>query len=89
MNAPASDRTGPQPVLIPAGTRITCENGHRVCTTAVDLHVNEVVVVEMFTAWQIAAPQPGDMFPRCGICGGAAHRENRDGVTLHTPDGWR
>jgi hypothetical protein len=29
------------------------------------------------------------MFPRCGICGGAAHRESRDGVSLHTPEGWR
>lgn len=55
------------------------------CTSAVDLRVNELLAVEMFTAWQIAAPRAGDMFPRCGICGGAAHRESRDGVGLHTP----
>jgi len=79
----------PQPILIPAGTIITCENGRRVCTTAVDLHVNALLTAEMFTAWEIAAPRAGDMFPRCGVCGAAAHRESRDGVTLHTPDGWR
>jgi hypothetical protein len=91
MNRASSARVVPlpQPVLIPAGTLITCEKGHRVCTTAVDLHVNELLAVEMFTNWQIAAPRAGDMFPRCGICGGAAHRESRDGVTLHTPEGWR
>jgi hypothetical protein len=38
----------------------------------------------MFTAWQIAAPGAGDMFPRCGICGGAADREGRDGVSPTT-----
>jgi hypothetical protein len=60
----------PQPVLIPAGTPITCEKGHRVCTTAVDLHVNELLAVEMFTNWQIAAPRAGNMFPRLvGLCG--------------------
>jgi hypothetical protein len=82
-------RANRQPVLIPAGTPITSEKGHRVCTTAVDLQVNELLAVEMFTNWQIAAPRAGDMFPRCGICGAAAHRESRDGVTLHTPEGWR
>jgi hypothetical protein len=87
--ATASKRAHRQPVLIPAGTPITCENGHRVCTAAVDLHVNELLAVEMFGAWQIAAPRGGDMFPRCGVCGAAAHRESRDGVTLHTPEGWR
>jgi len=87
--ATALNRAARQPVLIPAGSLITCAKGHRVCTTAVDLHVNELLAVEMFTSWQIAAPRAGDMFPRCGICGGAAHRESRDGVTLHTPHGWR
>ena len=51
--------------------------------------VNELLAVEMFTGWQIAAPRAGGMFPRCGMCGGAAHRETRDGVTLRTPEGWR
>jgi hypothetical protein len=48
--ATASSRANRQPVLIPAGTPITCEKGHRVCRTAVDLHVNELLAVEMFTA---------------------------------------
>jgi hypothetical protein len=87
--ATASNRAHRQPVLIQAGTPITCEKGHWVCTTAVDLHVNELLAVEMFGGWQIAAPRAGDMFPRCGVCGAAAHRESRDGVTLHTPEGWR
>ena len=78
-----------QPTLIPAGTPITCENGHIVCVTASELRVNELLAVEMFTSWQIAPPRAGDMFPRCGSCGGAGHRETRDGVSLHTPDGWR
>ena len=43
-------RFAPQPILIPAGTIITCENGRRVCTTAVDLHVNALLTVEMLTA---------------------------------------
>ena len=51
---------------------ITRERGHRVCATAVDLRVNELLAVEMFTAWQIAAPRAGGMFLRCGICGGVA-----------------
>jgi hypothetical protein len=89
MSLARAVRPAPQPVLIPAVTPITCERGHRVCTTAVDLRVNELLAVEMFTAWQIAAPRAGDMLPRCGICGGAAHRERPDGVSLHTPDGWR
>lgn len=85
--ATASNRAHRQPVLIKAGTPITCENGHRVCTAAVDLHVNELLAVEMFWGWQIAAPRAGDMFPRCGVfCG---NRESRDGVTLDTPKGWR
>ena len=85
----AFKRSGAQPILIPAGTPITCENGHVVCVTASELRVNELLAVEMFTSWQIAPPGAGDMFPRCGSCGGAAHRETRDGVSLHTPDGWR
>jgi hypothetical protein len=85
----AVKRSTIQPTLIPAGTPITCENGHVVCVTASELRVNELLAVEMFTSWQIAPPRAGDMFPRCGICGGAAHRETRDGVSLHTPDGWR
>ena len=89
MKSAAAPRQAMQPVLIPAGTPITCESGHCVCVTAVDLLTNELLAVEMFTSWQIAPPRAGDVFARCGVCGGAAHRENRDGVTLHTPDGWR
>jgi hypothetical protein len=89
MSPARAKRLAPQPVLIPTGTLITCERGHRVCTAAVDLRVNELLAVEMFTGWQIAAPRAGDMFPRCGICDGAAHRESRDGVSLHTLGGWR
>ena len=82
-------RLSAQPILIPVATPITCESGHVVCVTASELRVNELLAVEMFTSWQIAPPSAGDMFPRCGICGGPAHRETRDGVSLHTPDGWR
>ena len=87
--ATRAPRPAPQPVLIAAGTPITCENGHTVCVTARDLHANEPLAVEMFTRWQSAAPRVGDMFPPCGVCGAAAHREGRDGVELHTPEGWR
>ena len=72
MSPAKAERPAPQPVLIPVGTLITCQRGHRICTTAVDLRVNDLLTIEMFTAWQIAAPCAGDMFPRCGICGGAA-----------------
>ncbi len=88
-SAATTSRHAAQPVLIPAGTPITCEEGHTVCVTATDLLVNDLLAAEMFTSWQIAPPRGGDMFPRCGICGRVAHREGRDGVTLHTPDGWR
>jgi hypothetical protein len=64
----ALKRSSAQPILIPAGTPITCENGHVVCVTASELRVNELLAVEMFTSWQIA-PRAGDMFPRCGSCG--------------------
>jgi hypothetical protein len=82
-------RAALQPVLIPAGTSITCELGHAVCLTASDIHANEPLAVEMFTRWQSATPHAGDTFPPCSICGGAAHRESPGGVELHTPEGWR
>ena len=81
----ALKRSSAQPILIPAGTPITCENGLVACVTASELRVNELLAVEMFTCWQIGPPRPGDMFPRCGVCGEAAHRESRDGLELHTP----
>ena len=77
-----------QPVLIPAGTSITCELGHVVCVTASDVHANEPLAVEMFTRWRRAAPQAGDAFPRCSVCQGPAHREGREGAELHTAEGW-
>ena len=89
MKSATAPRHAAQPVLIPAGIPITCENGHCVCVTAVDLLVNDLLAVEMFTGWQIAPPRAGDVFPSCGICGAAVHREDRGGVSLHTPDGWR
>ena len=46
-----------QPVLIPARTPISCKLGHRVCRAAVDLRVNVLLAVEIFTGWQIAAPR--------------------------------
>ena len=78
-----------EPVVIAAGTPITCERGHTVCLTAVDYHANDALAVEMFTRWQTDPPRVGDMFPRCPICEAAAHREARDGPELHTPEGWR
>jgi len=78
-----------QPVLIAAGTTITCELGHAICVTASDLHVNEPLSVEMFTRWRSVAPRPGDTFPSCSICGAAAHKEGANGVELHTAEGWR
>jgi hypothetical protein len=59
----ALKRSTIQPTLIPAGTPITCENGHVVCVTVSELRVNELLAVEMFTSWQIAPPRAGDMFP--------------------------
>jgi hypothetical protein len=78
-----------QPVVIAAGTPITCELGHTICVTARDWRANEPLAAELFTHWQTAAPRAGDMFPRCSVCGAVAHREVPDGVELHTPDGWR
>src|SRR5688572_10228703 len=46
-----------QPTLIPAGTPITCENGHVVCVTVSELRVNELLAVEMFRSWQRRALQ--------------------------------
>jgi hypothetical protein len=77
-----------QPVLIAAGTPITCELGHVVCVTASDLHANEPLTAELFTRWRRAPPQAGDAFPRCSVCQGPAHREGPDGVELHTAEGW-
>ena len=88
---PALDpaRTSLKPIIIAAGTQITCELGHTVCVTASDLHSTEPLVVDMFARWQGATPKVGAVFPACSICGGAAHREGPDGVELHAPEGWR
>jgi hypothetical protein len=82
-------RSSPQRVLIAAGTPITCELGHAVCVTALDLRANEQLAAEKFARWRHGAPPVGEAFPPCSICGGAAHREGPDGVELHTPEGWR
>jgi len=79
----------PQPVVIAAGTPITCELGHTICVAATDYRANEPLAVEMFTRWQTDPPRGGDMFPRCHVCGAAAYREGRDGPELHTTEGWR
>ena len=78
-----------QPVVIAAGTPITCELGHTICVTAMDCRTNAPFAAEMFTNWQTAVPHAGDMFPRCSVCGAVAHREVPEGVELHTPAGWR
>jgi hypothetical protein len=87
--AARAHRLAPQPVVIAAGTPITCELGHSVGVAATDLRANEPLAVEMFVHWQTAPPRAGDMFPRCGICGAPAHREGEEGLELHTPEGWR
>lgn len=76
-------------VLIPAGTPITCDLGHIVAVAAVDLYVNHELAVEDFVWRNAKAPRAGDLFPACGVCGAAAHRETRAGAQLHTPEGWR
>ena len=80
----ALKRSTIQPTLIPAGTPITCENGHVVCVTASELRVNELLAVEMFTSWQIAPPRTGDMFPRCGSCVEAQRTGRRATVLVCT-----
>src|SRR5262245_58063834 len=90
MSAAAGISTaGPLPVVIAAGTPITCELGHIICVAAMDCHANEPLAVEMFTRWQGSAPEVVQKFPVCHVCEGAAHRQGPDGVELHTPQGWQ
>jgi hypothetical protein len=78
-----------RPVVVPAATQVTCDLGHVVCVTARAIRAGEPLALEMFTQWQSGAPRIGEEFPRCKVCGGAAHRQNADEVELHTPEGWR
>jgi len=84
-----SETHGSPPVVIAAGTPITCEFRDTICVAAVDCCADQPVAVGMFTRWQGSAPRVGDAFPRCRVCEGSAFREGRGGVELHTPEIWQ
>ena len=77
-----------QPVLIAAGTPITCGHGHIVAVVAHDLHVNQELATDDLLWRNAKPPRAGDLFPSCAVCGAPAHRESPLGAQLSAPDGW-
>lgn len=53
-----------------AGERVTCANGHHICTVARDIKPGEVQRRDDFKDWQQPEPLMGTMLPiKCDICG--------------------
>lgn len=83
--------------ILPGGTTVTCENGHRICSTISPIQPGDTANSENLTAFERTEyiPQRGDTGEvcRCSRCGGlwVATLQNRDGQyvhALHTDRGW-
>ena len=72
---------------LPAGTQITCENGHLICEVAVPLRVDTTPDAAEFTNWQIPPLARGDYVPECH-CGALWYSQTFVSLQIHTPDGW-
>lgn len=69
------------------GERVTCENGHYICTIAEDVYGAELKAED----WQQPEPEP-DSRPVCNVCGAKWwHYEKGDlwGQFLHIDGEWR
>ena len=57
-------------IFAKAGDLVTCENGHPICTVAVDLNTQAKMTSAQFKDWQIDIDtSPGVAMPSCPICG--------------------
>lgn len=67
------------------GERITCENGHHICTVAHTINKGQAQRDDDFEDWQ--QPEPAmDTFPKCDKCGGKFFAGS--GI-FHFVGGWR
>lgn len=72
---------------LPAGTPVTCTNGHQVCVTAVELRSGQSgPEAGHFTDWQIPAPRSGGLIEPCHC--GAPFIWSGLGGGIHTTGGW-
>lgn len=52
-----------------SGERVTCENGHHICTFLETVAAGQREVADCLTDWQQAEPMIGEYIPNCHQCG--------------------
>lgn len=53
-----------------AGEKVTCENGHHICTVGRDVEAGGVQKPEDFVDWKHPEPELAATFPiKCTVCG--------------------
>ncbi|MEQ8226713.1 MAG: hypothetical protein RIA64_01405 [Rhodospirillales bacterium] len=75
-----------QEIYARKGERITCTEGHHICTMAKDAVLGDMPEPEDYTDWQIPEPKFG-AYPTCHC--GAPFFSTNTGTVLHFEDGWR
>ena len=85
-----------RPVLVKAGTEITCEHGHRIASVATDITDDSLLEEALFRdATQPLAAGNRLIVQFCRVCGAPwIKARTRDrlgavGTLVHTPDGWK
>lgn len=68
------------------GEKVTCENGHEICTFSRDVSWGDFFTPGDLTDWKQKEPEIGDLDPqRCESCG----KPWSDAMRFHFADGWR
>lgn len=79
--------------VILKGIKITCENGHEICTAAEDIKSGRPARVGQFTDWKIDPPEPGSIpkphdYGALWVKGKPGFYYGPAPMTIHTENGW-
>ena len=76
-------------IIARAGEKVTCENGHEICTFAEDFNRDSVFGVRLFTDWKIERPEPSSPIENCPTCGAQYVRFTDRGPQINIAGEWR
>ncbi len=79
-------------LIIKAGTKVTCSDGHHVCDVVDNIYRYEFLRSHAFGNWQIDIPIPGQRIVDCKCHCGAQYIRHDVGnmyrLQIHTAEGW-